>query len=470
MLLTDVFIIENMEVLEEGSSKGPMKVRGVFQRAEEANSNKRVYPKGVLESQLQKIQPLITERRLCGELDHPSNDTVKLSNASHLVTKLEMKGNEVLGEAEILDTPAGITAKALIKGGVRIGISSRGMGTLSEGEQEGTKKVNEDFKLVTFDLVADPSTRGAYPTLSESKQYETIIQKTKAERAFITLLEEALEKKSDSGELNEAAPLAAILPVLAKGAAVAGRVVAGAARAGAAGGRAVAGVARSVAQAARPVVQGAKNLGGNLGKLVRGGGRRVKQVRDLRAKYKQSKFYKAKEAHKQRQAGKQTPERNRPYQGSRTLDSIRRTSTTAAQATTPSQEGPGSDDLTTSKERMAASHEPDYSGLLGLLEAKVGKKTPGRWKDQGKKSTPEEDFPDLFDEPTKPLSPEERRKEMEAGASAARAGRKKKGSRATRLFKRAISHARERVPSGRLPSTKAVRGELAFKAAKWQGK
>lgn len=194
MFLTDVFIIENLQILEEASSDKPMKVRGIFQRAEEANNNKRVYPKTVLESQMGKLQPLIEGRRLCGELDHPSNDTVKLSNASHLITKLEMKGNEVLGEAEILNTPAGLTAKALIKGGVQIGISSRGMGTLSEAA-DGTKKVNEDFKLVTFDLVADPSTRGAYPTLAENTQYQEILKKSTEERVFIQLLEEEIDNR-----------------------------------------------------------------------------------------------------------------------------------------------------------------------------------------------------------------------------------------------------------------------------------
>ncbi len=193
MFLTDVFIVENLEILEESSSSKTMKVRGVFQRAEEANNNKRIYPKTVLESQMAKLQPHIDSRRLCGELDHPSNDTVKLSNASHLITKLEMKGNEVIGEAEILNTPAGLTAKALIQGGVQIGISSRGMGTLSESA-DGTKKVNEDFKLVTFDLVADPSTRGAYPALSESTQYQEILKKSTEERVFILQLQEELQK------------------------------------------------------------------------------------------------------------------------------------------------------------------------------------------------------------------------------------------------------------------------------------
>jgi len=204
MLLQDVFILENLTIIEESKNKGTLKIAGVFQRAEEANNNNRIYPQEVLDGQITKLQPMIEERRLCGELDHPSNDTVKLSNASHLITKLQMNKNEVIGEAEILNTPAGLTAQALIKGGVKVGISSRGMGTLSE-EGEGVKKVNEDFNLVTFDLVADPSTRGAYPGLSESIQREMCegaecvienVSKTLKERVFITLLKNKLTEGS----------------------------------------------------------------------------------------------------------------------------------------------------------------------------------------------------------------------------------------------------------------------------------
>jgi len=189
-LLQDTFIIEQLQVINEGKADGPMKIRGVFGRCNEKNNNGRIYPTSVLQSQLDKVSPLIMERRLCGELDHPQNDTVKLSNASHLITHLEMKGQELIGEAELLKTPAGMTAQALINGGVKIGISSRGMGTLSE-DHNGDKVVNEDFKLVTFDLVADPSTRGAYPGLSEStegkfaRETQTRLQR---EDNFVTLL------------------------------------------------------------------------------------------------------------------------------------------------------------------------------------------------------------------------------------------------------------------------------------------
>ena len=193
-LLQDVFIIENLQILEEGTKDGIMRVQGIFGRCNEKNNNGRIYPTGVIQSQLDTIQPLISERRLCGELDHPQNDTVKLSNASHLITKLELRGNDLLGEAEVLKTPAGLTAQALINGGVKVGISSRGMGTLSE-DHNGDKIVNEDYKLVTFDLVADPSTRGAYPGISESTQSKFAREtqsKLQKESNFIIMLESKL--------------------------------------------------------------------------------------------------------------------------------------------------------------------------------------------------------------------------------------------------------------------------------------
>jgi hypothetical protein len=189
-LLQDTFIIEQLQVLSEGKDNGPVRIRGVFGRCNEKNNNGRIYPTSVLESQLAKVKPLISERRLCGELDHPANDTVKLSNASHLITKLDMKGDELIGEAELLRTPAGLTAKALVEGGVKIGISSRGMGTLSE-DHNGDKIVNEDFRLVTFDLVADPSTRGAYPGMCESVESKFVKDsqsKLTKESNFVTML------------------------------------------------------------------------------------------------------------------------------------------------------------------------------------------------------------------------------------------------------------------------------------------
>ena len=205
MLLNDIRILENIEILSESTSPQGLKIRGVFQRADEANNNKRIYPKAILETQVKALQPMIKENRLCGELDHPSHDIVKLTNASHLVTGLYMKGGDVIGEARILGTPAGKVAQALIEGGVKIGISSRGVGTLSEDTMQKVKFVNDDYKMVTFDLVADPSTRGAYPDLYESKQsaletrkfVDDTYKKALGEQVFVTMLKDRL------GSLNE---------------------------------------------------------------------------------------------------------------------------------------------------------------------------------------------------------------------------------------------------------------------------
>ena len=199
MLIEDVFIIERMEILNEGTEKNSnMKIRGVFQRADEENNNKRIYPKALLNREVEKLAESLNGRRLMGELDHPQHDSVKLSNVSHLITKLDVKGNDVIGEAEILNTPMGQVAKALIEGGVQIGISSRGMGTLSEG-QDGKRYVNEDFRLITWDLVADPSTRGAYPTLAEGRQsilveeiLNDVLPRVTKQKVFSALLTERL--------------------------------------------------------------------------------------------------------------------------------------------------------------------------------------------------------------------------------------------------------------------------------------
>jgi len=199
MLIEDVFIIERMEILNEGTDKNSnMKIRGVFQRADEENNNKRIYPKALLDREIEKLSESLSGRRLMGELDHPQHDSVKLSNVSHLITKLDVKGNDVIGEAEILNTPMGQVAKALIEGGVQVGISSRGMGTLSEG-QDGKRYVNEDFRLITWDLVADPSTRGAYPTLAEGRQsilveeiLNDVLPRVTKQKVFSALLRERL--------------------------------------------------------------------------------------------------------------------------------------------------------------------------------------------------------------------------------------------------------------------------------------
>lgn len=223
MILTDTFIVERAELITEnrGGKKTPI-LRGVFGRCEEKNNNGRVYSKNILEREVKRIGDAMTERRLLGELDHPSHDSVKLTNVSHLITGLSFKNNELIGECELLDTPAGKVAQALVEGGVKVGISSRGMGTLSE-EADGTKRVNEDFRLVTFDLVADPSTRGAFPGISESSQSGLVdeivkdtLDKAAREKVFTTLLKDKLREKSAEFATQDPGPMAKGKPELVK--------------------------------------------------------------------------------------------------------------------------------------------------------------------------------------------------------------------------------------------------------------
>jgi len=201
MLLVEYNVLDKVKVINEGtgSSKRTL-LRGKFQKCDEQNNNGRVYPRKVLESQVDAIQDKINERSLVGALDHPANDAIHLSQASHLITKLWVeKDGSVMGECEILSTPNGKIVEALLNDGVKIGISSRGLGSVSES-REG-KIVNEDFKLITFDLVSDPSTKGAYPELTESirensQRAQEIISKHKKQRVLLTMLESKIEESS----------------------------------------------------------------------------------------------------------------------------------------------------------------------------------------------------------------------------------------------------------------------------------
>lgn len=159
-----------LEIFEGKSSlngKDTIKAKGRFQMAETKNCNGRIYPLALLEREVQKLQPQVRSRSLFGELDHPTIVATSLQNASHVITDLYMNGNEVIGEYEVLETTKGKDLKAILEAKCKPGISSRGSGSLI---REGSDlKVAHDFKLVSFDAVADPSTYGAYPTIAEGQ-------------------------------------------------------------------------------------------------------------------------------------------------------------------------------------------------------------------------------------------------------------------------------------------------------------
>jgi polyhydroxyalkanoate synthesis regulator phasin len=136
-------------------------LRGLFQKADAKNANGRVYPREILEREVNKLLPLIKDRKLVGELDHPKEAVISYQNASHLITELRFEGNDVIGTLEVLrGLPKADIVIGLLENGVKIGVSSRGLGTVrKEGE---FLVVNDDFNLVTEDIVAEPSTTGAF--------------------------------------------------------------------------------------------------------------------------------------------------------------------------------------------------------------------------------------------------------------------------------------------------------------------
>ena len=134
---------------------------GLLQMGGTKNGNGRKYPTHVLEREMKNYEMLVKQRRAYGELDHPDTSVVDLKNASHMVTRWWMDEQKVMGVIKVLDTPAGDIVKGIIRSGGQIGISSRGLGSVVN-EANGTSMVQEDFKLICFDIVADPSTPGAF--------------------------------------------------------------------------------------------------------------------------------------------------------------------------------------------------------------------------------------------------------------------------------------------------------------------
>lgn len=143
-------------------NNGRLIVKGVLQRAEAKNQNGRVYPRPILEREIKKYSSSnIAQRRALGELDHPDSSVVNLSNVSHNVLEVHWNNDDVVGTVEILNTPAGKILKELFEAGITLGISSRGMGSV-KNLGENTVEVQDDFELIAWDFVSNPSTQGAF--------------------------------------------------------------------------------------------------------------------------------------------------------------------------------------------------------------------------------------------------------------------------------------------------------------------
>jgi hypothetical protein len=147
----------------------PIIVPCILQKANTLNRNGRLYPFDILKREVDKYQELVKERSAMGELDHPDSAVISLANVSHIITEMSWKGETLYGKIQIADTPAGDTVKGLLKSGIKLGISSRGVGSVKKN-REGQDVVQEDFELIGFDIVSSPSTPGAY-LFKESKQW-----------------------------------------------------------------------------------------------------------------------------------------------------------------------------------------------------------------------------------------------------------------------------------------------------------
>ena len=190
------------ELNEDGMPK-KFRLKGRFQHADLPNGNGRVYPRPVLESSIQKTSQAVTDRRMLGELDHPNDAKIHLEKVSHVITKLQLtEDGQMYGEAEVLPTASGKILESLLRSGVKLGISSRGFGSTKKNGK-GLDEVQNDFKLVTFDIVSDPSTPNAFPqAVYENNENidDSQIEDKDYTSTLDTLLEDVLGEKIESIE------------------------------------------------------------------------------------------------------------------------------------------------------------------------------------------------------------------------------------------------------------------------------
>lgn len=158
-------LTEEVKLVTEATEGGKKNyfIQGPFLVAEQKNRNNRVYPINVMEKEVARYtKDLINEKRAFGELGHPSGPTINLERVSHMITELKRDGNIYIGKAKIMETPYGMTVRNFLDAGAKLGVSSRGLGSLKECK-DGIMQVQEDFYLATAaDIVADPSAPGAF--------------------------------------------------------------------------------------------------------------------------------------------------------------------------------------------------------------------------------------------------------------------------------------------------------------------
>ena len=152
-----------------------MFITGKLQEGGVLNGNMRMYPPEIMEREVKKYSEMVKDNRALGELDHPESSIINLANVSHMVIDIWMDGPSVMGKCKVLDTPSGQILRSLVDAGVKIGISSRGMGSVKE--HQGKTIVEDDFQLICFDIVSEPSTPNAFMALSENKLMNEQVEK-----------------------------------------------------------------------------------------------------------------------------------------------------------------------------------------------------------------------------------------------------------------------------------------------------
>jgi hypothetical protein len=171
---------------------GALYLSGRMQTCEMKNGNGRIYPCSVLKKEITNYQVVIKDNRALGELDHPDDSVINLRNVSHVVTDMWWEGKDVMGKIKVLDTPSGRILKDLIQSGIKLGISSRGLGTVKESTQ-GTI-VQEDFELICFDIVSEPSTPNAYVYPDKKQQTPFKVYENKINQKSDLIIDDLFNK------------------------------------------------------------------------------------------------------------------------------------------------------------------------------------------------------------------------------------------------------------------------------------
>jgi len=199
-LLTEFTDFNSLEVLVEGEEDKAKtyRIKGPFLQAEVKNRNGRVYSGQILTREVKMFnEEKIKKNRALGELDHPPTPTINLKEVSHRIESLVMEGNDGIGIAKLLDTPTGRIAQSLVKEGILLGVSTRGVGSLN-GE-----RVNNDYKMITIDIVADPSAPNAFVDgVLENKEF--IIENDQIVEVAVEQLRKRVDQKADSGTVLKA--------------------------------------------------------------------------------------------------------------------------------------------------------------------------------------------------------------------------------------------------------------------------